>query len=494
MESGTSRQRAAIPQAQRLPRVRPVPPTGLDERTVLATAYGHRDFWTRRALAAADIAALIVAVLVSQLIDNGGTLGDDLAWGALAIPLWVVLFKVYGLYDRDAKRVNHGTIDDVPRAFHAVLVGTLLLWLHFKFVAGEHLTLAQSVTLAVTALAGVLVLRSVVRNVVTRALDGERVLLVGGGPRLAMLVRKMRAHPEYGLDPVGVLATSAVDTGDLPILGTLDDLPRAAIEERIERIVVSPEDLSEDDQLDLLHRSRRLSLKVSLLPQMFDALGPSVEIDDVEGVTVLGMNPPVLSPSSRFMKRALDIAGSALLLFVTAPLFIVIAIAVRLDSRGPVFFHQRRVGRDGRPFRLLKFRTMCADAEERVEELRKFSKDPHWLHLEHDPRLTRVGRVLRHLSLDELPQLLNVLRGEMSLVGPRPLVESEDRRVGGWARSRLDLTPGITGSWQVLGRTSIPFEEMVKLDYLYVTNWSLWTDVRLIMRTLPVVISRRGAN
>ncbi|MFL5779846.1 MAG: sugar transferase, partial [Thermoleophilaceae bacterium] len=214
----------------------------------------------------------------------------------------------------------------------------------------------------------------------------------------------------------------------------------------------------------------------------------------VEGVTVLGMNPPVLSPSSRVMKRALDIAGSTFLLLVTAPLFVVIALAVKLDSRGPVLFRQRRVGRDGGQFPLLKFRTMCEDAEERVEELRKFSKDPHWLHLENDPRLTRVGRVLRHLSLDELPQLLNVLRGEMSLVGPRPLVEAEDQRVGGWARSRLDLTPGITGSWQVLGRTSIPFEEMVKLDYLYVTNWSLWTDIRLIMRTLPAVVTRRGVN
>ncbi|MFL5782462.1 MAG: sugar transferase, partial [Thermoleophilaceae bacterium] len=491
MESGTSRQRATIPQTRRLPRLRAVRPAELDDRTVLTTAYGHRDFWTRRALAAADVVALLLAVFVSELAGNDKQILSDVLWGALAIPLWVILFKVYGLYDRDAKRVSHGTIDDVPWVFHAVLVGTLLLWLHFRFIAGEHLILVQALALAATALVGVLVLRTVARHVVSRTLAGERVLLMGDGPQLAMLVRKMRGHREYGLDPVGVLATSsATDAGGLPVLGTLDDLPHAALEHRIERIVVSPGDLSEDDQLDLLHRSRRLSLKVSLLPKMFDALGPSVEIDDVEGVTVLGMNPPVLSPSSRFMKRALDIAGSTFLLLVTAPLFVVIALAVKLDSRGPVLFRQRRVGRDAGQFPLLKFRTMCEDAEERVEELRKFSKDPHWLHLENDPRLTRVGRVLRHLSLDELPQLLNVLRGEMSLVGPRPLVEAEDQRVGGWARSRLDLTPGITGSWQVLGRTSIPFEEMVKLDYLYVTNWSLWTDIRLIMRTLPAVVTR----
>jgi lipopolysaccharide/colanic/teichoic acid biosynthesis glycosyltransferase len=137
---------------------------------------------------------------------------------------------------------------------------------------------------------------------------------------------------------------------------------------------------------------------------------------------------------------------------------------------------------------------MHRDAEARREELLAESIDPNWLHIENDPRITRVGQRLRHLSLDELPQLWNVLKGEMSLVGPRPLIESEDRMIGGWGRSRLDLTPGMTGVWQVLGRTNIPFEEMVKLDYLYVTSWTLWTDIRLILRTVPVVVTRRGAN
>ena len=159
-----------------------------------------------------------------------------------------------------------------------------------------------------------------------------------------------------------------------------------------------------------------------------------------------------------------------------------------------MFFKQKRIGRGGRSFTVRKFRTMVTDAEAQREALLAQSKDPNWLHLDHDPRITRVGRFLRHSSLDELPQLFNVLLGQMSLVGPRPLVESEDLRIEGWGRSRLDLTPGITGAWQVLGRTNIPFEEMVKLDYLYVTNWSLWTDVRLILRTLPVVLDRRGVN
>jgi lipopolysaccharide/colanic/teichoic acid biosynthesis glycosyltransferase len=159
-----------------------------------------------------------------------------------------------------------------------------------------------------------------------------------------------------------------------------------------------------------------------------------------------------------------------------------------------LLYRQERIGKGGRRFRMLKLRTMVVDAEARRAELLSQSKDPGWLHLEHDPRITRVGRVLRLASLDELPQLWNVLTGEMSLVGPRPLIASEDRMVDGWARGRVDLTPGLTGLWQVLGRTSIPFDEMIKLDYLYVTNWSLWGDIRLILRTLPVVLKRSGAN
>jgi lipopolysaccharide/colanic/teichoic acid biosynthesis glycosyltransferase len=223
-------------------------------------------------------------------------------------------------------------------------------------------------------------------------------------------------------------------------------------------------------------------------------MGPSVEIDEVEGVTVLGLNPPILSRSSRLLKRSMDLFGSLACMLLLAPVLVLIAIAIKLDSSGPVLFVQARVGRGGKRLRIYKFRTMVRDAEAQTAQLRALSSDPNWLKLETDPRVTRVGRLLRLSSLDELPQLFNVAKGEMSLVGPRPLIESESEQIADWAQARLDLTPGITGLWQVLGRTSIPFEEMVKLDYLYVTNWSLWNDVRLLMRTLPAVLTRRGAN
>jgi lipopolysaccharide/colanic/teichoic acid biosynthesis glycosyltransferase len=190
----------------------------------------------------------------------------------------------------------------------------------------------------------------------------------------------------------------------------------------------------------------------------------------------------------------MDVLGGGLALLLLAPLMAAAAIAIKLDSRGPALFRQERIGKGCRRFTLNKFRTMVTDAEQRLDELCRFSEDRHWLKIDHDPRITRVGRFLRLTSLDELPQLWNVLRADMSLVGPRPLVASEDEQITGYARIRLHLAPGITGPWQVLGRTNIPFEEMVKLDYLYAANWSLWTDVKLLLKTIPAVLFRRGAN
>ena len=203
---------------------------------------------------------------------------------------------------------------------------------------------------------------------------------------------------------------------------------------------------------------------------------------------------PALTRPSRFLKRSMDFAIAGVALLVLLPVMLAAALAVALTSRGPVFYTQVRVGRDGRRFRMYKFRTMVEGADSRVEELRADSADPAWLLLERDPRVTDVGRFLRTTSIDELPQLVNVLKGEMSLVGPRPVTPEIDGHIDGWARRRVDMAPGMTGLWQVLGRTTIPFEEMLKLDYLYVTNWSLWQDLRLLVRTPPAVIKRRGVN
>ncbi len=452
---------------------------GLPSKAV-GSRLGRRDYLIRRLLALADAVSVVVA-LVAMVLISGRAHDTHLLWGLLLVPVWIGLLAVYGLYNRDIKRISHSTVDDVPWILHAVLVACLLTWLYFNLLHIPKLVFFDVLLLGGFAALAMLVLRSLTRGLVIRVLGAERVLFIGDHP-MEFLMSKMTAHPEYGLQPVGVVSASSHTLDEAIDLFDAD------------RIVLCEPDLEEHEFLALMHRCRELSLKVSVLPQLFSALGPSVEVDDVEGVTVLGINPPVLSRSSRCLKRALDLTGAVVVLVLCAPLVAVMALAIKLDSRGPVFFRQQRVGKGGTPFRLFKFRTMCVGAEQQTDELFCGSEDANWLKLDDDPRITRVGRVLRHASLDELPQFWNILKGEMSLVGPRPLIESEDSQIAGWGRSRLELTPGLTGLWQVLGRTNIPFEEMVKLDYMYVTNWSLWADVRLMLRTLPTVITRRGAN
>jgi len=226
---------------------------------------------------------------------------------------------------------------------------------------------------------------------------------------------------------------------------------------------------------------------------MLEVVGSSVEFDDLHGVTLMGVRRFELTRSSAAIKRAFDLVGASIGLLAVAPLLIAIAVAIKLDSRGPVFFRQLRVGRHGRRFYMLKFRTMVPDAESLKDSLRHRNEAKEGLFkIAEDPRVTRVGRWLRRSALDELPQLLNIFIGEMSLVGPRPLVLDEDQRIEGWNRRRLEITPGMTGPWQILGPARVPLKEMVALDYLYVANWSLWSDMKILLRTVPHVLGRRG--
>lgn len=457
---------------------------GDDAGGAVGTSFRGRDYLIRRLLALADLASILLALLVLFAVSDRAHPTEDLGWGLLMVPVWLALLAGYGLYNRDIKRISHSVVDDLPWIMHAVLVGCLLTWLYFNVIPVPKLQFFDVLLFGGVWALGMVALRSLARRGTMQVLGAERVLFVGEGDATDLLVRKMQMHPEYRLEPVGVVS---------PTDGRLD-FDDVLQRFRPERVVLCETHVEELELLGFVHHCRELSVKVSVLPKLFSAMGPSVEVDDVEGVTVLGINPPVLPRYARLTKRSLDVAASATVLVLAAAPMALIALAIKLDSKGPVRFRQRRVGKDGQPFELVKFRTMVADAERRTEELMSDSKDAGWLHLESDPRVTRVGRLLRHTSVDELPQFWNILKGEMSLVGPRPLIESEDCQIGGWARSRLELTPGLTGLWQVLGRTNIPFDEMVKLDYLYVTNWSLWNDLRLVMRTLPVVVARRGAN
>jgi exopolysaccharide biosynthesis polyprenyl glycosylphosphotransferase len=283
--------------------------------------------------------------------------------------------------------------------------------------------------------------------------------------------------------------------GELPCLGSLKDFERACREADVERVIVAFSSAQHERLLDVIRLSKRLRVKISVVPRLFEVIGAGVEIDQVEGMTLLGIRGLTRTTSTLALKRAMDIAGAAAGLILLSPLLLLIALAIKLTSPGPVLFRQRRVGRANAVFMMWKFRTMVHGAHRMQSDLAHLNEmeGGHMFKIADDPRVTPVGRILRGASLDELPQLWNVLRGEMSLVGPRPLVPAENDHVLGWHRTRLDLTPGLTGPWQVMGRNAIPFQEMVKLDYLYVTDWSLWSDIKLLLRTLPVVVGRRGA-
>jgi exopolysaccharide biosynthesis polyprenyl glycosylphosphotransferase len=333
------------------------------------------------------------------------------------------------------------------------------------------------------------------RRYVGRVLPRENVLLVGAGVAAQVAARRLPVRPG-GVSLVGLLSddpdSELRGRPRLARLGTPADFERVCDSHRVDRVVLAAPSLDGAQLGELIRHAADADVKVSVLPWVIDPA--AADPRDAESVAVVGVEPRPPRRLSWLVKRTLDVLIAGIALVVLLPLLIIAAVAIKLDSPGPVFFQQERIGRYGRRFRVYKLRTMVREAEARVEELRAASAHPAWLLLEHDPRVTRVGRVLRESSIDELPQLLNVLRGQMSLVGPRPLPPYEDVHVTGWGRRRLDFPPGLTGLWQVLGRVSIPFEEMIKLDYLYVTNWTLRGDLVLLVRTFRAVLTRRGAN
>lgn len=484
----------------------------LAARSLVSSRRSRRDQITRRMLAIGDAGSIMFAVAFAGVVAKQRYFPWELfKWALLTIPAWILLLKVYKLYDNYTKRISHTAVDDLPWLAHALLVGSLGFWAYTKIIPVEQLTVLEGAIFGLTALISIVVVRSLMSHLVRILFGSETVLMAGSGPNMQQLLGKIEAHPEYGLRPIAMLdgfnspdpiertpddvvATAGGPKAPLLAFGSGIEFDRLCQDLQPERVIIDRNEFIAEHVIGMIDTCRRLAIKVSILPDAVESLGPSVEVDAVQGVTLLGVNPPMLGLTSRMIKRSFDLVLSSLILLVAAIPMLVVAIAIRIDSKGPILFRQARVGRGGKRFMLFKFRTMSADAEARHEALMKQSRDPNWLDLEDDPRITRVGRLLRHTSLDELPQLLNVLRGEMSLVGPRPLPEAEDARVAGWARGRLDLTPGISGLWQVLGRTAIPFEEMVKLDYMYVTNWSLWLDMRLMLQTLPAVLRRRGVN
>jgi exopolysaccharide biosynthesis polyprenyl glycosylphosphotransferase len=457
-----------------------------------------------RALVAADLVAiqltLAATFLLAQQVGPPALIAPAWLIAALAPAVtlaWLGIFAAYRLYEGQSRAIAPTSFDEVANLFHALLAGSLLL-----LVAGQAVEKVSDLFLysplealmfLAFALVAVPVLRGVVRTwVLPSVMRPRRTLIVGAGSVGRVLERKIAAHPEYGLELVGF-----VDDAPGPdVLGATDQLTALVDRLKVDWVVLACSEAPHERTLELVREVRRPDVHLSIVPNFYELFASNAALEDIEGVPVVSLPSMSLSRTVRALKRSVDLVASAAGLLALSPVLAAAALAIKLDSRGPVLFRQARHGRSGRTFRIVKFRTMVDGAEARrfdLAHLNEMEGGGPLFKIHDDPRITRVGAFLRKWSIDELPQLWNVLRGQMSLVGPRPFVVHESEQITGWASRRLETTPGITGLWQVLGRNDIPFEEMVKLDYVYVTNWSLWWDVKILVQTLPVVLARRGA-
>jgi exopolysaccharide biosynthesis polyprenyl glycosylphosphotransferase len=444
----------------------------------------RRESLRRRLLAGADVLSAMLALIV--VLD---LLGEDrTALTALAgIPIVIILFKVAGLYDRDELRIVHSTLDEAPLLMQLTGLFVLGVTILQPVVVQGTLGGQQIAALWLGAFGFIVAGRVVARSLAGRISPVERCLVIGELERADRICEKLASSQARA----AVVAILPLAGEDVDGLAAPEAIRRIVGELHVHRIIIAPTTTDAQGVAELIRIAKAVGVRVSVLPRMFEVVGSVVEFDDVDGMTMLGVRRFGLTASSRMLKRAFDVVGSALGLLAIAPVLAVIAAAIRLDSKGPMFFRQVRVGRDGTHFSMFKFRSMVVDADAQKDRLRLDNEAGDGLFkIADDPRVTRVGCFLRRTSLDELPQLFNVLRGEMSLVGPRPLVVDEDARVLGLDRSRLHLTPGMTGPWQVLG-TRVPMQEMLGIDYLYVASWSLWLDLKLLLRTVGHV-ARRG--
>jgi exopolysaccharide biosynthesis polyprenyl glycosylphosphotransferase len=446
-------------------------------------------------------ASIAVTYVAAHMIAPPAVVGPTGWAAAIAVamgPAWLAIFAAYRLYERQIRGFSPPGLDELSNLFHALLAGSLVFSLGAqalkRFTDLSLYTALEAFIFLVVALVAVPVVRASVRAWLLPAIARpRRTLIIGAGPVGQLVADRVRSHPEYGLELVGFVDDEAVE-GSEELAGSVQDLPRLVEELDVDWVIVAFSRVPYEQMHELVRSVRRPDVHLSIVPRYFELFASNATIEDVQGMPIVSLPPMRLSRMVHAVKRATDIVGAGLGLLVLAPLFLLVAIAIKLDSRGPVFFRQLRRGRAGSTFSIVKFRTMCADAEQKRFELGDLNEvNGPLFKIARDPRITRVGGFLRRTSLDELPQLWNVLRGDMSLVGPRPFVVHEADQIVGWAGRRLDITPGVTGPWQVMGRNDLSFEEMTTLDYVYVTNWSLWWDFKILIKTIPAVLAKRGA-
>ncbi len=480
----------------------------LDRRREMGRIKG-RGWLVRRALVAADVLGLAAAFGLALALfgSSGGSdrvgVEAELAVFLVTVPAWIVLAKLYGLYERDEERADHSTVDDVAGVFHLTTTGAWLFFIGSSLTGLAEPQLLKLVTYWALATGLVTAGRAGARALCrTSVAYLQNTVIVGAGDVGQLVARKLLQHPEYGINLVGFVDREPKgrrrDLEHLALLGSPEELPEIVRTFDVERVVVSFSGEREEDTLGLIRLLRDDDVQIDVVPRLYEMVGPRVGIHTVEGLPLVGLPPTRLAPSSRLLKRVVDVVGASVGLVVAAPLLAYLALRIKRDSPGPILFRQKRLGMNMKEFTALKFRTM------------KVGTDPHAhrdyvaatmtasaaleengvYKLDRSDAITPFGRWLRRTSLDELPQLVNVLRGDMSLVGPRPCLAYETESFAPHHFERFLVPAGMTGFWQVTARANSTFGEALEMDVAYARGWSLGLDVRLLLRT-PIQVLRQ---
>ncbi|WP_245602347.1 sugar transferase [Solirubrobacter soli] len=443
------------------------------------------------------LAALVVALMVKSVIRDGAwAWGDNLHEArrtiAFAYLVTVLLFARSGLYAERAQRPGLARI--VSSLFQVTVVSLIFALVNDQQYSSYYIFYGTFV-FAVIIIGSVRWAYEGVTGAMLRAAGyRRRAVLVGSGRHIEDVAHALTDEVHAPVEMVGFISLTPRPDNGLRSLGRIEDVARVLDVYRIQEVIIADPDFPQERAVELVDTCHQRGVTVRIAPSTMEILVQRAEFVPGASVPLFELRPPVFDGIDFFVKRSFDIVVSAFLLLVLAPLLATIALAVRLSSRGPIIYRSFRPGIGGEPFACLKFRTMFTDADERQQELEKFNEVSGALFkIRLDPRVTRVGRVLRRYSLDELPQLINVLRGQMSLVGPRPLPQRDFDMLDDWHKKRYLVLPGVTGLWQISGRSELDFDDLVRLDFLYLERWSVGLDLAILLKTIPAVFSRRGA-
>ena len=436
--------------------------------------------------------ALMLKLAVHDQLDAAVAWRDIKHWIPFAYLVTVLAFARVDLYADRTRRPGLARI--ATALFQATVIALV-----FALADGQHFS---SYFIFYGTLFFATIYISALRELHLRAsgwlLDqagyARRAVLVGSGKHIDEVARALADRSRTRVDIVGYISLTPRPRNGLRSLGTLPDLPTVLEIEAVQEVIIADPDFPQDKAVELVDMCHQRGITVQVAPSTMEILIDRAEFAPGHTVPLFTLRPPVFEGVDYAVKRTFDLVVACFSLIVLSPVLLAIAIAVKLSSRGPVIYRSVRPGMAGKPFRCFKFRTMREHAEQTQDELERLNEQSGALFkIRDDPRLTRVGRFLRRFSLDELPQLANVVRGEMSLVGPRPLPMRDFDRLEDWHKKRYLVLPGITGLWQVSGRAELDFDDLVRLDFLYLERWSIMLDLSILLKTVPAVLSRRGA-